>query len=159
LAVVATAPGMGATRLTAEFARRVALRGATVILGAKDVEVLIETGTNRPVLVVLDGPAAPGPGQPAVLGDEARLREAVGLASRAGRLPVRGLALAGRGAGAATAVEERVLHLGPLAAEHVRMIVASYVGEEDVPAAAESVFASSGGVPERVHADSAAWAK
>jgi len=164
LAVVEAAPGMGATRLAAELARRVADRGGTVVLGAKDAEALIGTGTDRPVLVVLDSPedAGPsedaGPGTDAGLGEGTGLGEAARLARRAERLPVLVLALTSLGAGTVAAVdEERVLRLGPLGAEQVAAIVAGYVGEEDL-AAVEAVFASSGGVPARVHDDSAAWA-
>uniref|UniRef100_UPI001EF3EF8E nSTAND1 domain-containing NTPase n=1 Tax=Frankia sp. Cj3 TaxID=2880976 RepID=UPI001EF3EF8E len=156
--IVEGAPGMGASRLVAEFARRVGSRGAAVVLGPVDAQMLVGTTAEHPVLVVLDDP--PG-------ADPAELQR---LAAAAVRLSVLVVAVTGpvgdrteeketdRPPGAAEAGSQEVLRLGPLGLEQVRTIVAGYVTDEELAEAAKAVAASSGGVPARVHEHAAGWA-
>ncbi|WP_239310837.1 BTAD domain-containing putative transcriptional regulator, partial [Frankia sp. Cj3] len=74
--IVEGEPGMGASRLVAEFARRVGGRGAVLVVGSVETETLAGSTAERPVLVVIDDPAGMDP------------REVERLAAAAVRLPV-----------------------------------------------------------------------
>ncbi|TCJ30281.1 BTAD domain-containing putative transcriptional regulator [Parafrankia sp. BMG5.11] len=146
--------GMGVSRLVAEFARRVAARGADVVLGLENLPVtsaeeLARSAAECPTLVIVDDPGEHSAGDrdpwDRIAGDVAGLPVLVVVTARpSGRL----------GAGGAW----RALRLGPLAPEQLAEIVASYVHGDELPAALAAVGASSAGVPRRIHADSAAWA-
>ncbi len=118
--VVEGEAGMGASRLVAEFARRVAARGGVVVRDVVAVEVLTQTAAERPVLVVLDDHAGVDPGV------------VERLVTATGRLPVlvvvtvrpgSGPAQRPLGAGGAHGAQG-VLRLGPLGGEQVRAVVA-----------------------------------
>ncbi len=145
-------PGMGTSRLVTEFARRVSRRGAAIVVGSVGAETLAGIAVERPVLVVLDDRSGVDP------------HDVKRLVAAAARLPVL-VVVAGRPAdggaedlSSAVGGADHVLRLGPLGVEQVSAVVADYVSDEDLPNAAEVVATSSGGVPARVHEDSAAWA-
>jgi len=158
-------PGMGKSRLAAEFGRRIAGNGACVLAVEPAVEPAAETvdgtggGTagwlsrrltaDRPVLAVLD------------IADGAYPAELAQLAEAVRPWPMLLLMLR-RPAGAGPAPpavlgSERVLRLGPLGADEIAAIVAGYVPAEDVRAVAEMVVASARGVPAAAHELTRAW--
>ncbi|MCK9926644.1 winged helix-turn-helix domain-containing protein [Frankia sp. Mgl5] len=154
--VVRGEPGMGVRRLVAEFARRVAGRGAAVVLGPIDTGTLTGIAQERPVLMVVDvdvDQPDTSPGWAAVQASAiARLPVLVVVTARPGDGPPE-VRPGGFDVGA-----QSVLQLGPLGPAQVTEIVAGYVGAGEVPAATAAVIESSGGVPARVHEDAADWA-
>jgi WD40 repeat protein/DNA-binding SARP family transcriptional activator len=144
--VVRGAPGMGATRLVAELAVRVADDGAEVrLVGGTAEQPAVPAASDRPTLLVVDARRPPA-GRPASVPDADGPTLTVVLAEP-------GQAVTGLPAGAS------VIDLAPLDAAGTLAVLSGYLDESAAGHALDEVLRVTGGRPARVHEHALAMAR